>query len=92
MSLEFRATQSEELADVKRFLARVFGSSERSPFIGDVNLRWKYYQPREDFAGLRSFVYSDAGRIVAHACAWPLRFLLYGEKIAGVHPDRLGRD
>ncbi|HEX4229812.1 MAG TPA: hypothetical protein VHZ07_14155 [Bryobacteraceae bacterium] len=86
MSLEFRATQVEEITDVKRFLAGVFGSSDDSPFIDDENLRWKYYQPRDDFAGSRSFVYTDAGRIVAHACAWPLRFLLGGEKIAGVHP------
>lgn len=86
MSLEFRATRAEEIADVKRFLARIFGTSDRSPFIDEANLRWKYYQTREDFAGPRSFVYSDSGRIVAHACAWPLRFLLGGEKITGVHP------
>lgn len=86
MSLEFRATQADEMADVKRFLARVFGSPDDSPFIDDANLRWKYYQPREDFAGSRSFVYTNAGRIVAHACAWPLRFVFNGEALSGIHP------
>jgi hypothetical protein len=86
MNLEFRATHADEIADVKRFLMRIFASRDSSPFIDNANLRWKYYQPRTDFAGSRSFVYTEGGRVVAHACAWPLRFRFGGDTITGVHP------
>ncbi|HEX4809727.1 MAG TPA: hypothetical protein VH325_12395 [Bryobacteraceae bacterium] len=86
MNLEFRATRPDEMAEVKGFLQRVFAAPDTSLFIDDANLRWKYYQPREDFSGSRSFVYTKAGRIMAHACAWPLRFLWGGTTVSGVHP------
>ena len=71
---------------MKQFLQRIFGSPDNAPFINEAHLRWKYYEPRTDFSGSRSFVYTEAGRIVAHACAWPLRFWFAGESITGIHP------
>ena len=57
-------------------LAEVFGLAPNAPIFEPAFLYWKYWQPRADWRGARSFVLARGDAILAHAglvpgvCAW----------------------
>ena len=48
-------------------------------------MSWKFWDPRADWPGPRSFVAELDGRIVAHVGIWPVTFSREGATIRGVH-------
>lgn len=67
----FRATSPEDEAPLIAFLARAFAMDTTAPFLDPPLMRWKFWQPRDDFHGPRSFVLERDGRIQAHVGLWP---------------------
>ncbi len=70
----FRQTAPDEANRVREFLAQVFGSGLDAPSLRAELIRWKYYDPRPDWHGSRSYVIERAGKYAAHGCVWPMRF------------------
>lgn len=76
------AAEQDSLAD---FLAGIFGVSRKHAFVRPEFLRWKYFQPRPDWDGPRSWVLRQEGRIASHAGVWPVRLRLSGRTIQTAH-------
>ena len=73
MALVCRHTTPADQDRLIEFLARVFSSGPQDDFLNPSVLRWKYWEPREDYPQPRSFVLERDGRIVAHAGLWPVK-------------------
>jgi hypothetical protein len=71
MRLHFRATERSELNSVADFLRSVLHPEADYPTVQTKHMAWKYYEPREDWAGSRSFVLEEGDRIVAHLAVMP---------------------
>ena len=65
------------------FLLATFHLSPAAPFVAPDLLRWKYDDPRPDWSGPRSFVWTDNGATVAHACMCPITYSLCGGDVSG---------
>lgn len=74
----FRATEASESLRIREFLAGVFGTGLDAPSLQPNLIRWKYYDPRPDWAGSRSYVLERGGDYVAHGCVWPMRLFGVG--------------
>jgi hypothetical protein len=68
----FRPSTLHDEPQLIEFLARVFSVARDAPFVDPPLLRWKYWEPRADYPGPRSFVMERDGRIVAHVGLWPV--------------------
>ncbi len=85
MASVFRHTT---VADEKRlieFLIRVFAADSKADFVSFSLLRWKYWDPREDYPEPRSYVIERDGRIVAHVGLWPVTVRTSAKRERGVH-------
>ncbi len=71
MPFHFRATDRSELNTVAAFLRSVLHPETDHPTVQTAHMAWKYYEPRADWEGSRSFVLEDGGRIVAHVAVMP---------------------
>jgi len=85
MATEIVALQPEEQEIAAHFLASVFAVSPDFPFIDPLLFHWKYFLPRSDWSGPRSWVLKEDGHILAHAGIWPLSFLLPGKEVRSMH-------
>jgi hypothetical protein len=72
MKSAFRATSPEDLERVRSFLCSVFRVGPDEPFVQRALMEWKYWRPRPDWSGSRSYVLERKDRLVAHGCAWPI--------------------
>jgi hypothetical protein len=72
--LEVTPALPEDIDEIGRLIATVFGADLPPRFVDRKFLEWKFFTPRPDWEGPRSFVVRDAGHIVAHACIWPTAF------------------
>lgn len=72
MKSEFRATSPEDADRIAAFLNGVFHAEAGSAFTQRANLEWKYWTPRFDWQGSRSFVLERGEEITAHSGVWPL--------------------
>jgi hypothetical protein len=70
-SSDFHPSEESGLSRVASFLEGVFGVPAGSPLTGLDFLRWKYFAPRQDWAGPRSYVLESGGSIRAHGAIWP---------------------
>jgi hypothetical protein len=75
LNLDLTPITAEEVDEVSRFLRRVFGEGEWPNFRPDV-IRWKSLEPHSLWDGSRGYIVRSEGKIVAHGCAMPARFLL----------------
>lgn len=69
-------TEPEDLPELTEFLRGVFQASSDAPFVQPEMMRWKYFSPRPDWNGSRSYVLRSEGRIFAHGCVAPVAFRL----------------
>ena len=83
MPIEFGPTGPAEQVEVARFLADVFQMPD-APFLDPALMRWKYFDPRADFEGSRSFAMRNNGAIAAHGVAFPLTFRSGSRDIKGM--------
>jgi hypothetical protein len=76
------------VADEERlieFLTRAFATDRRANFLSSAMLRWKYWDPRGDFAEPRSFVMERDGQIIAHVGLWPVTVRTGARVEHGIH-------
>lgn len=85
MKSAFRPTSVDDLIPLSQFLARVFGIPETAPSLLPAVMSWKYWDPRPDFDGARSYVLERDGVIVAHTGLWPMTFGAGENAVRGVH-------
>ena len=85
MSSITRPTTIGDEARILEFLTRIFAVDHNAPFVDPDLLRWKYWQPRSDYDGPRSFVVEKNDRVVAHVGLWPVTVQTERESLHGVH-------
>ena len=71
-SMRLEHTQPGDASEIIDFLRTVFQADGDVPFLAPATIQWKYFTPRPDWVGSRSYVYRDGGRIVAHGCVIPI--------------------
>jgi len=82
-AIDLRTTTPGDAPALTSFLGRVF---EPEAVAGDRHMHWKYWSPRPDWAGSRSFVACCRdGAIVAHAAAWPVHIRVDDQTVPAVH-------
>ena len=71
MPLTFRATEPADLPEVSRFLRQIFGVAGPDRELEPPHLQWKYFTPRPDWDGSRSYVLERGGEVAAHIAVCP---------------------
>jgi GNAT superfamily N-acetyltransferase len=72
----FRSTTVADESTLRSLLQEAHGVAPGHPMFEGRHLHWKYWEPREDWQGSRSYVLTRDGRIIAHAaivpalCSW----------------------
>ncbi len=84
MAIEFTTTAEDQLEAVRALLRQRFHLSTDSASLRPSLLAWKYYGGGREGFGSRSYVLTEAGRILAHAAVWPLQLRLQGETRSGI--------
>jgi hypothetical protein len=67
-------TAPEDLPELTEFLLSAFHASPDAPFLRPAMMQWKYFAPRPDWPGSRSYAMRSEGRIFAHGCVAPVAF------------------
>lgn len=81
--LEFVAVEEFQIAELAAFLRATFGAPPGwRPFQENV-LRWKCLAPHPLWGGGRGYALLQQGRIVAHGCAMPCRFVSANDAVLG---------
>ena len=82
----FRPTDSSDLPRIVDLLTRAFRSSVQAPYVNPALMKWKYWEPREDWNGPRGYVLERNNALLAHAGLWPVTLLgTNGERVIGIH-------
>ena len=72
----FRSTNPTDESAIRALLQQAYGVASGHPMFEARHLRWKYWEPRADWQGSRSYVLTRQDRIIAHAaivpavCSW----------------------
>jgi len=69
---EFRPSTSEDESQIIGLMARAFSVGLDAPFLNPALVRWKYWAVCQQWPEPRSWVGEQDGRIVDHACLWPV--------------------
>ncbi len=85
MATVCRPTSVADEEQLTEFLTRVFATDPTADFVSPSMLRWKYWDPREDFAEPRSFVMERNGQILAHVGLWPVTVRRGAKSERGMH-------
>src|ERR1700747_2425560 len=81
-----RPALPSDLPRIAGLLVRAFKSTADAPYISPRLMQWKYWQPRQDWAGPRSYVLERNADLLAHVGIWPVTLLnSRGEHIKGIH-------
>lgn len=81
-AIDVRRTTPCDAPALTSFLGRMF---EPEAVVGERHMHWKYWSPRPDWAGSRSFVACRDQTIVAHAAVWPVRIRIGDQTVSAVH-------
>ena len=82
MAIELVQLQSSAIEELSAFLKKHFKLPDARQFDPDI-LQWKYFDPRPDWDGSRSYVLKSGARWLAHAGVCPMVFERGGEKFGG---------
>jgi hypothetical protein len=85
MSTVFRPSTAADEHAVINLLNRAFSAPPDKPNFQPQMLRWKYWEPREDWPEPRAYVLERDGRLAAHAGLWPVTLTHPGGCERGVH-------
>lgn len=85
MQLDIRSTTECDAPALSDFLRRIFHLGAGASIVSEPHMRWKYWSPRQDWAGTRSFTARCNGAIVAHAAVWPARVRVPGRVVRAAH-------
>jgi hypothetical protein len=84
-SPNFRSSTVADEAGIAALLRDSLGLAPGHPTTEPRHLQWKYWEPRADWAGSRSYVYLRSGEIVAHGAVIPNVFLWREHRIKILH-------
>jgi hypothetical protein len=70
--------QPSDAGEIIDFLRTAFQADGDARFLAPATIQWKYFTPRPDWIGSRSYAYRDGGRIVAHGCVVPITLPFVG--------------
>jgi hypothetical protein len=84
-SLEITPARRQDLAEIARQMEVAFGADLPAQFLRQSFLEWKFFVPRSDWDGPRSYVVRHGERIVSHACVWPTVFEYSGGCVGASH-------
>jgi hypothetical protein len=84
--LEVASARPEDCERVVALLSASFGHPRHAPFLQPAVMDWKYFQPRPDWAGPRSYVLSAGNRAAAHGGIVPVTFLTPRGAVRALHP------
>jgi len=85
LKFDFQPTTERDAHALSEFLRKAFELRAESPLLHEQHMVWKYWTPRPDWEGSRSFVGRLDGVIVAHAAVWPVRVRAPGNEVTAVH-------
>ena len=74
MPSNLELTTSENLTELADFLLEVFRLGKGAPMVRPDMMRWKFFDPRPDWDGPRSYLMFRDRRIFAHGCVVPETF------------------
>jgi hypothetical protein len=84
--LPLAALSPHDREQVVELLCGAFGINRTAPFLDPELLYWKYYEPRPDWPGSRSYAWMAGEEIAAHACLCPVTYRLPGgQQITASH-------
>jgi hypothetical protein len=66
-------------------IARLLAQTGLHPHMSEAEMLWRYWQPREDWPGPRSFVMAQDGEILAHAAVVPGTLAWEGGRARTLH-------
>jgi hypothetical protein len=72
----FRSTTPTDESAIRSLLQQAYDVAPGHPMFEGRHLHWKYWEPRADWQGSRSYVLTRQDRIIAHAaivpavCSW----------------------
>jgi hypothetical protein len=84
--MRVHAVEPGDAGAVRAFLASIFGVTTDATFLRADIFDWRYFQPRPDWDGPRSWVVKIEGQIVAHIGVWPLTLRTPTGPVTFVHP------
>jgi hypothetical protein len=84
-SPNFRPSTVADEGAIVALLRESLGLAPGHPTLDPNLLRWKYWEPRADWVGSRSYVYLRNGQIVAHGAVIPNVCLWQGHRITMLH-------
>ena len=85
MTFELARTTPADAPVIARFLSQVFQLPPAAPLVDARHMFWKYWAPRPDWTGSRSFIARHGDIIAAHAAAWPVRIRAGGQVVSAAH-------
>src|SRR5579862_680450 len=79
--IRFRPTTPADEPAIIELVRASFGMTADHPMIERRHLRWKYWEPRDDWEGSRSYLLTKDGTAVAHAAVVPCECLHGAQRI-----------
>jgi hypothetical protein len=83
--IEFRSTTGDDEGTIVALLQESLGMKPDHPMLERRHLHWKYWEPREDWHGSRSYALTKDGRIVAHGAVVPCECVWGSHRIRMLH-------
>ena len=84
MAVELTATTEADIDKLIALFSKAFQLKGNEPLRNPALLRWKYFDPRPDWQGSRSYVLHSGQRWLAHACVCPMTIRHGGNTVNGV--------
>jgi hypothetical protein len=84
-TLEVLTATELDLNDITSALLSVFGKDLSPALLESRFLQWKFFSPRPDWEGARSYIVKQHQQVVAHVCTWPLTFVAGEREIRSSH-------
>jgi hypothetical protein len=72
--IELAALSESDTVELGHFLAIKFQLPANATLVRHDQMRWKYFEPRPDWPGSRSYVLTNGKKWLAHTCLCPVSF------------------
>ena len=72
MALDFRPTSPSDLEPLVAFLMKHFRVPASAPIVNREQMKWKFWEPRPDWEGSRSYLLTSGTRWLSHVAACPM--------------------
>ncbi len=87
MGLSFLQVPESRSEEARQFLMQIFQCAADAPSFTKLQMQWKYWEPRTDWPGSRSYALADdSGAFVAEVGVWPFELRTTEAVIPGLHP------